>query len=85
MAQCGSCGLLAKFPAIPATGFGWETKYLPVPLTGVAVDVRIIDLVAQVTVTQNYVNKETQPIEAVYLFPIDEGKLNLFIKTEQLN
>lgn len=54
-------------------GIDGQPRYTPVPLTGVAVNVRIIDLVAQVTITQNYVNRETQPIEAVYLFPIDEG------------
>lgn len=62
-------GLLFECPV----GEGHPPKYAPVPLTGVGVDVRIIDLIAEVTVTQNYVNKETQPIEAVYLFPLDEG------------
>ena len=46
---------------------------IPVPLTGVSVQARIIDLVAEVTIEQRYVNRENQPIEAVYLFPLDEG------------
>ena len=46
---------------------------IPVPLTGVSVEARIVDLVAEVTIEQRYVNKENQPIEAVYLFPLDEG------------
>ena len=46
---------------------------IPVPLTGVSVEAHIVDLVAQVTIEQRYVNKENQPIEAVYLFPLDEG------------
>ena len=28
---------------------------------------------ARVTVSQRYVNRESHPIEAVYLFPLDEG------------
>ena len=43
------------------------------PLTGVSVQVNIIDLVAEVTIEQRYVNKESNPIEAVYKFPLDEG------------
>jgi hypothetical protein len=46
---------------------------VPVPLTGVSVDVRIIDLVAEVSIEQRYVNRESNPIEAVYKFPLDEG------------
>jgi len=45
----------------------------PVPLTGVSVQVRIIDLVAEVNIEQRYVNRENQPIEAIYKFPLDEG------------
>ena len=45
----------------------------PVPLTGVTVDAEISALCARVTVAQRYVNRETSPIEAVYLFPLDEG------------
>jgi Ca-activated chloride channel family protein len=45
----------------------------PVPLTGVFVDADVRALGARVTVTQKYRNTETQPIEAVYVFPLDEG------------
>ena len=63
------CGLLIERPDGQAT---------PVPLTGVSVNVRIVDLVAEVNIEQRYVNREQQPIEAVYKFPLDEGwkKLN---------
>jgi hypothetical protein len=44
-----------------------------VPLTGVVVDAEISTLCARVTVTQRYVNNEATPIEAVYVFPLDEG------------
>ena len=58
------CGLIIEFP---------DREPTPVPLTGVSVTARIIDLVAEVTIEQRYVNRENQPIEAVYLFPLDEG------------
>ena len=45
----------------------------PIPLTGVAIDADISNLSARVMVTQRFVNRETKPIEAVYLFPLDEG------------
>lgn len=45
----------------------------PIPLTGVSVDAEITALCARVMVTQRYVNRETSPIEAVYVFPLDEG------------
>jgi hypothetical protein len=46
---------------------------IPVPLTGVSVSADIVGLCARVTVTQRYENRERSPIEAVYLFPLDEG------------
>ena len=46
---------------------------VPVRLTGVSVEVHIIDLVAEVSIEQRYVNRENNPIEAVYKFPLDEG------------
>ncbi len=45
----------------------------PVPLTGVAIEAEISGLCAQVVVTQRYVNRESTPIEAVYVFPLEEG------------
>ena len=45
----------------------------PVPLAGVSIDAGISTLCARVTVTQRYVNREAKPIEAVYVFPLDEG------------
>ena len=44
-----------------------------VPLTGVSVVADIVGLCARVTITQRYENREKQPIEAVYVFPLDEG------------
>ena len=43
-----------------------------VPLTTVRVRARLADLAARVEVTQEYENREAVPIEAVYVFPLDE-------------
>ena len=45
---------------------------IPVPLKKVDINTRIYDFVSEVTVTQSYVNAESNPIEAVYMFPIEE-------------
>eukprot|EP01118_Nematostelium_gracile_P006839 TRINITY_DN2208_c0_g1_i1.p1 TRINITY_DN2208_c0_g1~~TRINITY_DN2208_c0_g1_i1.p1 ORF type:complete len:913 (-),score=285.21 TRINITY_DN2208_c0_g1_i1:11-2749(-) len=43
----------------------------PVPLTGAAAEVTIIDFTAQVVIKQRYENREKNPIEGVYDFPLD--------------
>ena len=50
----------------------WESpnKY-PIPLISVNVNASVVHAVAQVEVTQVYVNKEEQPIEAIYYFPVN--------------
>ena len=45
---------------------------VPVPLTKVHVDVRVVNFIAEVKLTQEYVNRESEPIEATYLFPVEE-------------
>jgi Ca-activated chloride channel homolog len=45
----------------------------PVPLAGVTVDAEIRSVYAKVVISHRYVNTERTPIEAVYLFPLDEG------------
>jgi hypothetical protein len=42
------------------------------PLDGVHVAVRVVDLVAEVQVMQFYVNNESRPVDAEYIFPLDE-------------
>jgi Ca-activated chloride channel family protein len=44
-----------------------------VPLAGVSIEAEITTVCARVAVTQRYVNRESTPIEATYLFPLDEG------------
>jgi hypothetical protein len=47
-------------------------KQFPVPLTGVIVEAVISDFVAEVKIHQRYENVEDVPIEATYMFPLDE-------------
>ena len=44
-----------------------------IPLTGLAVEVDITGLCARVSIAHRYINREKTPIEAVYVFPLDEG------------
>ena len=43
-----------------------------VPLEGVRIDARLAGLATQVTVAQRYRNREAVPVEAVYVFPLEE-------------
>jgi hypothetical protein len=45
----------------------------PVPLAGVSIEADIRSFYAKVVVAHRYVNREATPIEAVYVFPLDEG------------
>jgi Ca-activated chloride channel family protein len=58
--------------AAQLTGLCTKTGH-PIALAGVSVDAEISLLCARVAVTQRYVNRETTPIEAIYVFPLDEG------------
>jgi Ca-activated chloride channel homolog len=44
-----------------------------VPLEGVRIDARLTGACIEVTVTQRYRNRETVPVEAVYVFPLQES------------
>ena len=46
--------------------------YSPIPLASVRVDVKVVNFNAQVEVTQEFVNREQNPIECVYFFPVEE-------------
>ena len=45
---------------------------VPVPLKKVSLRARVVDFVGEVTVEQEYCNRESRPIEAVYSFPVEE-------------
>ncbi len=57
---------------LPRSGL-FTTADVPIPLSGVSVDAEISKLCARVSITQRFVNQESKPIEAVYVFPLDEG------------
>jgi Ca-activated chloride channel family protein len=48
-------------------------KAKPIPLLGVTVEATLRDYAAKTTLTQRYANAEKQPIEAIYVFPLDEA------------
>ncbi len=45
----------------------------PIPLEGVLIEAEIKDFAVKQTLTQRYRNTETHPVEAIYVFPLDEG------------
>ena len=49
-----------------------EDEAIPVPLKGVQISTRIVEFVSEIQVTQTCVNVESNPIEAVYMFPVEE-------------
>jgi len=53
-------------PPQPTLGHLVYGKQNECPLTAVAADVTITDFTASVTITQQFENKESNPIEAVY-------------------
>src|SRR5512141_1066388 len=44
-----------------------------IPLEGIVIEAEIKDFAVRQTITQRYRNAEETPIEAVYVFPLDEG------------
>ena len=46
---------------------------VPVPLAGVSIEADVRSFYARVVVAHRYVNHEATPIEAVYMFPLEEG------------
>ncbi|EXX51660.1 hypothetical protein RirG_259720 [Rhizophagus irregularis DAOM 197198w] len=50
-----------------------ERELKPIPLQNVAVEANIVDMIAEVTISQTYKNVEKNTIEALYKFPIYEA------------
>ena len=50
-----------------------EDRQVPVPLKKVQLDVKVVDFIAQVSVIQEYVNQENNPIEVHYSYPVEES------------
>ena len=55
---------------------------IPVPLTKVNIKAKIVDFVSEITVTQSYINVENNPIEAIYMFPVEEEGAVTFFEAE---
>ena len=64
---------LATATTLTAGLFAQDEVGAPVPLTGVSVEGTITGLCARVSVAHRYRNAESTPIEAVYVFPLDDG------------
>lgn len=47
--------------------------HLDVPLTGVRFDINVIDFCAEVTLHQRFENRETEPLEVVYEFVLEDN------------
>jgi Ca-activated chloride channel family protein len=59
---------------VTSTGlFVRDEPRLAIPLAGVSIEAEISGLCARVAVAHRYINREATPIEAVYVFPLDEG------------
>ena len=57
------CGLIRMVDDLP----------VPIPLKNVHIDAKVVDFVSQVTITQEYVNHESGPIEVLYSYPVEES------------
>ena len=57
------CGLIHIIRGVP----------VPVPLRKVHLNVKIVDFVAEVSIVQDYVNAESNPIEVQYSYPVEES------------
>jgi Ca-activated chloride channel family protein len=63
--------MTAALPKPPVTGLVAAGQ--PVPLAGVKIEAEVKDFASRVVMTQRYRNAEAVPIEAVYVFPLEEG------------
>lgn len=52
---------------------GLLIRGVPVPLEGVLVEAELRGFAARVTLSQRFRNAETSPVEATYVFPLEEG------------
>ena len=60
-------------PALLPAHVGLCTEHTQIPLEHVDVRAEILGAHARVTFTQRYRNQESRPVEAVYVFPLDES------------
>lgn len=60
-------------PGAPVPSTGLLAEGSAVPLLGVTVEATLAGFAARVTLSQRYRNDGAKPLEAVYVFPLDEG------------
>ena len=70
---CGDHGLFDNMVELMGLVHIADEKPKSVPLKKVHLKAQIVDLVAEVTLMQEYVNKEFEPIEVLYVYPVDES------------
>lgn len=49
----------------------FSVNHVPIPLKRVTVKAQLLDAIAQVFISQSFINTESNPIEAIYEFPLD--------------
>ena len=47
--------------------------HVPVPLLSVGVSAEVKNFLAEVSLVQKYQNKENNPLEVIYFFPVEES------------
>ena len=65
-------GLFMASGPVPSGAPITTTRDKTIPLAGVRCRCLLLDTVAEVQLTQRYKNTDTNPIEAVYVFPVDD-------------
>ena len=58
------CGLICQID---------KSSIIPVPLKNVRLNIKVVDFVTQVEIYQEYVNSESNSIEVLYSYPVEES------------
>ena len=58
------CGLISQID---------KNRTNPVPLKNVQLNTKVVDFITQVEIYQEYVNSESNPIEVLYSYPVEES------------
>uniref|UniRef100_A0A8C6TH21 Poly [ADP-ribose] polymerase n=1 Tax=Neogobius melanostomus TaxID=47308 RepID=A0A8C6TH21_9GOBI len=69
----GPYGLSVKNPLDTVTAGLLNSSGQQIPLQAVHVKCKLVDLLAQVIIFQKYTNESSMPIEAKYVFPLDDS------------
>ena len=50
-----------------------QNRTIPVPLKNVQMNAKVVDFIAQVEIYQEYINSESNPIQVLYSYPVEES------------